>query len=376
MSSIVCLLLGVGWSSSAVAQAPEPITLDVWTSAVDAYVEGRYTEAGLSIVRLDPSSAQAVVRSTGDGWLDEGTPHAARRLKAAAALCFELALAHASTDDAPTPRALLNAGREALRRLDAGQRRRRAESAGEAAWQSDRFAAIWRLNHLQYLLLTRQLPDVERAAQQSDLALLPAPLRPEWHVARGAGREAISRLWLEPDTRGSMPTFIGSVALSRTQWIEGALDQAARHYRDALAADPDHPEAHLRLGRVLFERRRSEDARTHLERAASRPCREAVCGFAWLFLGELYTEQNDIGRARNAYLTASGVLDVRQSALVGMLRVSLRHDPAVALGITRQFDADAMLGQQRGGDGWSRYLVGHTLRLHVVIDALRAEVHR
>jgi tetratricopeptide (TPR) repeat protein len=373
---VFCLLLSVGSAGSAVAQDPEPFTPEVWTRAVDAYVDGRYTEAGLSVVRLDPASAQGVVRVTGDSWLDEATPHGARRLKAAAALCFELALAHGSTGDAPAPRALLNAAREAIRRLDAGQRRQRGASAADAAWQSDGFGAIWRLNHLQYLLLTRQLPDVERAAQASDVALLPAPLLPEWHVTRGAGREAISRLWLEPDSRGAMPSFVGSVALSRTQWIEGALDQAARHYRDALAVDPDHAEAHLRLGRVLFERRRPEEARTHLERAASTPCRDAVCGFAWLFLGELFSEQNDVGQARNAYLAASGVLEVRQSALVGMLRVSLRDAPAVALGITRQFDADAMLAQQQAGDGWSRYLVGHTLRLHVFIDALRAEVHR
>jgi tetratricopeptide (TPR) repeat protein len=371
------LLLALASAVPLHAQSTASLTADAWTAAVDAYVEGRHAEAALQIARFDAAATPGVVRSTADTWQADGTADAGRRLKAAAALSFELAISHAAAGADDVSSRYLDAGRDAIRRLEAGERAARGTGPTDAsAWRAREFAAVWRVNHLQLLLLTRQLSQVDRAAQGSDVDLLDDTFQAEWHLARGIARETASRLWLAADTPPPRQTFGMSSATSRDLWIERARGEAIRHYRQALAAQPSHGEANLRMGRVLFEQGQSDQARAHLERATTEPCRDAVCGLAWLFLGELHAERDAGGRATHAYLRASGVIDVRQSALIGLLRLSMREKPSVAVEMTRQFDANAMLGRVQAPDAWARYLSAQVLRLPVFLTALRAEVRR
>jgi tetratricopeptide (TPR) repeat protein len=375
---VICLCLSLPAGGALRADDGRvPLTRDAWQGAVDAYIDGRFAAAHAVLRRVDPITVVEIVRNEAEVWRDMATVASARRLKAAAALTFEASLMSGGTDDDTARYQYLDLGREIVRRLEDSERA--AERAGRGAtreWRTGAFAAVWRLNQWQFLLLLRQFTQVDRTAQRGDLALLPEPLQAEWHMTRGMVHETVARLWLGPANLGAVPTYVGPTGTTRASWIERARNDAVRHYREALAVQPAHAETHLRLGRVLFEQGKDDEGRAHLGRAATEPCSDAVCGLAWLFLGEWHMAKGTTADARRAYLLASGVLDVRQSALVGLLYLSMRRSPATAVDIAGQFDARAMISGETGPDAWARYTSGHVLRLPVFVHALREEVRR
>ncbi len=355
-------------------QSTELRAADAWTVAVDAYIEGHHVEAALSAMGLEHRRMSSHIGRAADAWQADGSVRAGRRLKAGAALLLEIAREQADAGDVRMASRYLDAGRDVVRKLEAGPRTRSPGIPINAAdWRAREFAAAWRLNWLQYLLRTRQFSQVERTAQRSDVDALPEPLRYEWHLTLGAARETVARLWLEADAQGAMSIFVGRAGGSRATWIDRTLDEAAQHYRAALALAPTHPEVHLRLGRVLFEQGRADEARVHLERVAGAECQEVVCGLAAVFLGELHDARDDLVEAMGSYVRASSVPDVRQSALVGMLRVSLRQAPAETIGITRRFQTSTPGADP---DAWGRYALGHLLCPPGATAALREEVRR
>lgn len=234
------------------------------------------------------------------------------------------------------------------------------------------FGATWRLGQLHLLLFARQVDEVEGRVRRDDVKRLPAALQAEWYVARGIASETAARLSI--GTSRVQQTPFGTSAVPRQLWVERNFRAALQHYEAALAADGTHLETRVRLGRVLLELGKPAEARPHLERAATERCLDVVCGLAWLFLGEWHMTHGTPEGARRAYVRASSVLDLRQSALFGLLAATMQTRPALAIGLTRQFDAKAMLGGRNEPDAWSRYLSGHPFGLPTVVQAMREGV--
>ena len=92
---------------------------------------------------------------------------------------------------------------------------------------------------------------------------------------------------------------LGSLAADRRDH-----DQAARHYRIALAADPELPEAHHGLGLALLEQGRLDAAEFSLREALRIKPRQAA---PWIVLARLQTERGDFDRACQSARTALGI---------------------------------------------------------------------
>jgi hypothetical protein len=279
-------------------------------------------------------------------------------LRAAAALALELGLLQLQTPAGPDHS--IEIGETSLRALE------------RASPDDGTFAAIWRLGQLHLLLFARQLDEVDDRARRDDLKHLPAGLQAEWHVSQGIAAETAARLSI--GTARVQQTPFGTSAVPRQLWVERNFRSALEHYEAALAADETHLETRVRLGRVLLEVGKPAQARPHLERAATERCLDVVCGLGWLFLGEWQMTHGTPEGARRAYVRASSVLDLRQSALFGLLAATMQTRPALAIGLTRQFDARAMLGRRSEPDAWSRYLAGHPFGLTTVVQAMRESV--
>lgn len=361
----------------AVDARAQPTDADVWTSAVDQYAVGEYADGARSVVAIDPGVLSQLIRRAAAEWQVDGSERAVRRLKAAAAVLMEVAYELAQSGDVVASRPYLEAGSAVLETIEAAPGiQDRTASEDTYGGRTRELAAVWRLCHLQYLVRTRQFSEVDRTARRSDIDVLPVALRVEWHLTLGVARETLARLWIEGDADGVLSVFLGRAGDSRTTWIDLRLEEAAQHYLDALAVDDVHPEVHLRLGRVLLEQGRYDEARGHLERATGPQCQDALCGLAALFLGDLHTVQRAVANATRAYVLASSVLDTRQSALVGMLRLRLHRAPVTAANITHRFHSEPVLRRHESPDAWSRYIAGHLLHATGARTALRNEVRQ
>lgn len=351
-------------SAEAFGQSSTDAAVPTWTVAVETYADGRHAEAVALAGRIDADVLATRAREELERWRSAPAPEASVRLKASAAMAFELALAHLDASAPGLTERYLSLGSDAVRALE------------RSSAPSPAFTAHWRLASLHYLLLTRQHGELQRQARRDESAELPPALQAEWHMARGVAHETSARL----APAGSIPrvqqTTFGTLPFDRGLYMQRERQTALGHYRAAVEADGGHAEARLRLGRVLAESGETAEARTHLEQVATERCSEPVCGLAWLFLGDWHAAHGTPADTRRAYLRASRVLEIRQSALIGLLRVTLREQPRAALEITRQFDAGAMLDRQPFPDAWSRYLAGTPFGLTAVVDALRNEVRQ
>jgi protein O-mannosyl-transferase len=127
----------------------------------------------------------------------------------------------------------------------------------------------------------------------------------------------------------------------------GRLDHALASYEDALAIDPDYAPLALRLGEILLESNRPEDAARHLSKALEEPGLEAPAAFR---LGQLALQRRNFAQAESwlrrtleadpgaeaAYtalalaLRAQGQMDAAREALAqGGERQPLAEDPLV-----------------------------------------------
>lgn len=336
-----------------------------WAAAVHAYRQGDYALAATHASALEGTALSGEVTRAIAQWRDApDRQESASLLAASAAIALELAVGHAQVDDKAKVSSYLRLGqdaRDARLRIDAN---------------STRFSAHWDLARLQVLLLARDFTAVVRIGTSVPAQSLAAEWLAEWHVARGLAREFQSRqaLWDRP-TNAQVAAVTPS-QFERELWIANERQAAIAEYRRALDQNPAHLEAKVRLGRVLWEGGRSDQARPLLTVAASPDCSTVLCGLAWLFLGDWHAKHGTTSEAREAYLQASRVFDVRQSALVALLRVVLRESPGSAAELVRQFDAASALGRQQTPDAWSHYLASSPLGLPAVIGALRDQARQ
>jgi tetratricopeptide (TPR) repeat protein len=110
--------------------------------------------------------------------------------------------------------------------------------------------------------------------------------------------EAITKTLLSAPAPGAL----AFVARARLDLASSRLDLAERRFREALARDPEVPEARVDLGSLLLGRGRAAEAREVLEKAAARSPGDFATRFA-------------LGRARAATGDAAGAARELQAAL-------------------------------------------------------------
>jgi tetratricopeptide (TPR) repeat protein len=104
-----------------------------------------------------------------------------------------------------------------------------------------------------------------------------------------------------------------------------ALSRAKRTFESVLIRDPEHAEARLRLGRVLWglgETRRSADELASIAQRTETP--RELRYLAFLFLGESRWSQGESTLAAEAYEAALALYPKAQSPVVGLLSVKPR----------------------------------------------------
>jgi hypothetical protein len=362
----------------------------VWVRAVDGYLV-RDDERAVAVLTLSPdeitrqsqdafASWTSRVRATAHGpGATEERRLAIRRLQASALLSLEVLLpASALVEATGTTRAFEDAGVEAWERL-ARFETPRLEGPGEARREAQarhavlrRFRDWWRAGFLQHLLNAGRFAEFRSLARMPGAADGDPRLHAEVLLLRGMVEETSSRM-----LDGVAATAAGSSRRpeSRLRAADMALAQAATSYTRAIEAAPGHREARLRLGRVLLERGRPEQALRTLEPLTTARCTEWVCGLAALFSGEAQEARGAKEDAAAAYAKASSAIAVRQSALLALMQLAIRRgEAAKAFDMSGQFLAKSPLAAQDTPDAWSVYVSGRRPDPEAVLGPLREAV--
>jgi tetratricopeptide (TPR) repeat protein len=113
---------------------------------------------------------------------------------------------------------------------------------------------------------------------------------------------------------------------------EVANEEAERLFRQTLAADPTFVEARVRLGRLLYERKRYEEAARELDTALAAKPTGVVAFYARLFAGRTAQALGRITDAAGHYRDADALFPGAQSALLAQSQLALLSaDVAAAL---------------------------------------------
>lgn len=151
----------------------------------------------------------------------------------------------------------------------------------------------------------------------------------------------------------------------------GGLWEAARQaFEEVLALSPDHAEARLRLGRVLWRLQRADEARACFEKVLSRAGEAPVHYLAHLFLGRVLEGRGDLSGAEEQYRIALSIEPDSGPAAVALSQVRfLQGDPESA----REILAAGLDAAQRRRDfdPWVPYLIIQTPVGEQILAGLR-----
>lgn len=383
MAALLSLVSAVGGPTLTGAQTVS------WQHVVDAYLEGRADEAA-RLLEIPPDEAERQAQEALELWTARARLHgdsgprarderrlAVRRVQASALLPLEVLVRVSSRMPAgetlaPLERVASDAWKrlaqfETLRLDLPGDRERRGRA--EDRRRLERFRERWQVAFLQYIVNVGRHRDARNLSARLRLSRDDAAARAEAHLLAGMLDEVAARMADEGAVRSAMWS---TVPISRVRGIGTRLDDAHRAYGQALAAVPTHREARLRLGRIQLERRRPSEAIATLAPLRTAPCTAVTCGLAWLFTGEAREATSDVNEAASAYVHASTVLSLRQSALVALIELSLRRDNArQAFELTSQFTAGSPLASLDRPDAWSEYLSGRRADADAVLTLVR-----
>ena len=137
------------------------------------------------------------------------------------------------------------------------------------------------------------------------------------------------------------------------------LERAERFFRQALAINPGHIEARVRLGRMLGQLGRHEEAAAELRKALDEGPTGEVRYFAELLLGR---EEESLGRrepARDAYQAAADLYPKAQSPYLALSQLARQSGDRSAALIALQHMTDLSANVLARADPWWSYYQPH-----------------
>lgn len=145
---------------------------------------------------------------------------------------------------------------------------------------------------------------------------------------------------------------------------------AERYYQRALDVKSELFHARLRLGRMLLEANRLDEALAHVTRAAERAASPREQYVARMFLGRVYAGAQRWPEAVAAYTDAHGLLANCQSSALGLSHALLK------LGARDKARAQVMVALHRSSpelceDPWWEYEFGYGPRADALLEQLR-----
>jgi tetratricopeptide (TPR) repeat protein len=152
--------------------------------------------------------------------------------------------------------------------------------------------------------------------------------------------------------------------------VERRLDAAARVYRDGVAAHPEVPEMHLRLGRVLALLERVDGADRHLAMTMTLRPDPRQSYLAALFLGDLRERQHRPDDAMAAYASALQAWPGAQAPVVALARLRVLTGAADA-GRATLAGLNVERDMRERSDPWLGYVGGQGWRLSGAIADLQ-----
>jgi tetratricopeptide (TPR) repeat protein len=168
-------------------------------------------------------------------------------------------------------------------------------------------------------------------------------------AVRAAPREAEVQL-LDGCVEASLAENL--VLQRRVDEAQGALEQAERAFRRALAIDGKLHEARLRLGKLLLEDGRAHEAHALLAFVADHATDQRLLYLAHLFLGRAAERRGRWQEAQRAYETAAQAWPDAQAARLGLARARER---TAGPGEARELVAATLADSRRPGrapDPW------------------------
>ena len=249
------------------------------------------------------------------------------------------------------------------RHLDRAQRLARGYLRGREKFSDAReFVRQW------FLLLVAHFHGVRHVNRSADYlreARSLFPDDPEVLLASGSHHELLALI-----ERVSFYDRMGN--RTREQRVDRGeeLSEAARYFRAATAANAQLDEAHLRLGRVLYEAGDLKAASQSLETVRTRRRDEALTYLAAIFLALVEEQRGDRARAARLYVEAMKLFPDAQAPLVGvseLLYVDGHPDDAATTSAT-------LLERPAPRDPWWVYMLGEWWRFDVRLASLRAQV--
>ena len=150
------------------------------------------------------------------------------------------------------------------------------------------------------------------------------------------------------------------------------LRRAESLLRKSLAASPRFAEANLRLGRVLTQLQRHDEALPYLRTAIAESRDRTLSYYAHLFSGDAESSLARAADARLSYERALAIFPDAQAAQIGLAAV-------ISAGGNREAALAAMLPTltkppdfRAGDDPWWEYYFGDAANLEALLDQLRA----
>ena len=342
---LLAVVAAVTGAAPAHAQ-PRRSTADGYAVALQRYEAGDFDRAVAALLAMPRAPAVPGM---------PGVPASDDARKRACAVMLNTEAALAVSFDAPRSRALLDHAHALL--LQGGN-----------AVASEELRRGW------YLLVSAALQanrSLSLAQQYLAEALEAFPLDPDILVASAAVFEtrASAEAPGDPDLPATAGTRSRPDAVSRSDDHDGRrlLERARSHLASAVEADPQHDEARLRLGRVLYRLDRPEQAIEQLQLVRTRTADRGLKYLATVFQAAVESALDDGGAAASLYGEAIGEFE-GQSAFVGLSEAYYRQG--------RTLDAAAALQQALAHadavDPWSAYLTGDGWHLKARLAAMRA----
>jgi tetratricopeptide (TPR) repeat protein len=168
----------------------------------------------------------------------------------------------------------------------------------------------------------------------------------------------------------SHPAILMSLAGRGRRKIQ---EEAAETFRRAIAASPSLDEARLRLGRMMNELDRPDDALALLKPLREGESTVSLKYLAWLFVGAAEQRRNDLDAAITAYRAAAAQYPACQTHVVALSdALRSKGERAAAIGVLLRA---AVVGSQCDDPWWS-YHFGQAWRFDSALRELRKEVAR